>query len=47
MNKNESKKIITKENFSTVFKMFDRLETIPHSEDWCWSIDLIDSSNLS
>ena len=43
----EKKKEIAKEIFSPVIKKFDRIKIIPHYEDECWSIDLIDRSSLS
>ena len=39
---NENEKEIAEEIFSPVVKKFDRIKTIPHYEDECWSIDLID-----
>ena len=38
---------ITKEIFSPVIKKFQRIQIQTHYKDECWSIDLIDRSNLS
>ena len=41
------KKEITKEIFSPVIKMFQRIQIQTHYKDECWNIDLIDRSSLS
>ena len=41
------KKEIVKEIFSPVIKKFQRIQIQTHYKDECWSIDLIDRSNLS
>ena len=38
---------IVKEIFSPVIKKFQRIQIQTHYKDECWSIDLIDRSNLS
>ena len=38
--------IIAKETFAPVVKTFDRKKKLPHYTDECWSINLIDPSNL-
>ena len=43
----EKKKKIAKEIFSPVIKKFQRIQIQTHYKDECWSIDLIDRSNLS
>ena len=49
MNQNAGlrKKEIVKEIFSPVIKKFQRIQIQTHYKDECWSIDLIDRSNLS
>ena len=44
---NQKKKEIVKEIFSPVIKKFQRIQIQTHYKDECWSIDLIDRSNLS
>ena len=44
---NERKKENSKEVVSPVIIKLDRNEIIPHYEDECWSIDLIDQSSLA
>ena len=46
-NKKEIAKAITKEIFSPVNKKFQRIQIQTHFKNECWSIDLIDRSNLS
>ena len=41
------KEQIAKEKFSPVIKKFQRIQIQTHYKDECWSIDLIDRSNLS
>ena len=43
----DAKSKITKEIFSPVKKNFPRIKIVTHYKDECWSIDLIDRSNLS
>ena len=43
---NQKKKEIVKEIFSPVIKKFQRIQIQTHYKDECWSIDLIDRSNL-
>ena len=44
---NQNKEEIVKEIFSPVIKKFQRIQIQTHYKDECWSIDLIDRSNLS
>ena len=44
---NQNKKEIVKEIFSPVIKKFQSIQIQTHYKDECWSIDLIDRSNLS
>ena len=44
---NQKKKEIVKEIFSPVIRKFQRIQIQTHYKDECWSIDLIDRSNLS
>ena len=44
---NQKKKEIVKEIFSPVIKKFRRIQIQTYYKDECWSIDLIDRSNLS
>ena len=44
---NQKKQEITKEIFSHVIKKFQRIQIQTHYKDECWSIDLIDRSNIS
>jgi len=46
MNK-QKKKEIAKEIFSPVIKKFPRIQIQTHYKDECWSIDLIDKTNLA